>query len=450
MAMVVAGIITAQSKADSLIKALNGKGDTSEIKTLNSLSFELCKTGKHEEGIKYSETALMLSKKVGFKKGEAGALNNLGYLFYNKANYPEALRYYLAGLKISESCGDKKMIVACYNNLGRVYEKQKDYDKALQYHYKSLHISELLNNKAGMAGSYCNIGNVYNQQEIYDQAIMYYKRSMTMAELLGKKPLVCSNLNNMGYIYLNTGDFESANTTLEKALKLSEELNNEANVLMALINLGSLYVKQGKELKESKRTPKFSAALTYFNRALDVSRKSDAKFYIKDSYKALEEVYNEMHKPEKALENFKQYILYRDSIFNEENTKKSLLTEMDYEFEKKEAIAKATQAKKEAVATAEREKERQQNKIVFTAIMAGLLFVSAFALFAVRANHQKRKANVIIEEQRRRVENQKEIVECKQKEILDSIHYAKRIQTALLTTERYIDRQLQRWQEYHN
>ena len=30
----------------------------------------------------------------------------------------------------------------------------------------------------------------------------------------------------------------------------------------------------------------------------------------------------------------------------------------------------------------------------------------------------------------------------KNKEVLDSIHYAKRIQTALLTSEKYIDRKL--------
>ena len=37
-------------------------------------------------------------------------------------------------------------------------------------------------------------------------------------------------------------------------------------------------------------------------------------------------------------------------------------------------------------------------------------------------------------------QHQKEIVEEKQKEILDSIRYAKRIQQSLLPTEKYIDK----------
>ncbi len=40
------------------------------------------------------------------------------------------------------------------------------------------------------------------------------------------------------------------------------------------------------------------------------------------------------------------------------------------------------------------------------------------------------------------IEEQKKVVEVKQKEILDSIHYAKRIQNTLLTSEKYIDKHL--------
>ena len=46
--------------------------------------------------------------------------------------------------------------------------------------------------------------------------------------------------------------------------------------------------------------------------------------------------------------------------------------------------------------------------------------------------------------QKQIIERQKELVEEKQKEILDSIRYAKRIQEALLTSQSYIERNLQR------
>ncbi len=40
------------------------------------------------------------------------------------------------------------------------------------------------------------------------------------------------------------------------------------------------------------------------------------------------------------------------------------------------------------------------------------------------------------------LKNKKQDVDEKQKEILDSIHYAKRIQTALITSEKYIEKNL--------
>lgn len=64
-----------------------------------------------------------------------------------------------------------------------------------------------------------------------------------------------------------------------------------------------------------------------------------------------------------------------------------------------------------------------------------LLLVLSFAVFAYRNFLQKKKANI-------EITIQKEIIETKQKEILDSIHYAKRIQSALITSEKYIDRVL--------
>lgn len=54
------------------------------------------------------------------------------------------------------------------------------------------------------------------------------------------------------------------------------------------------------------------------------------------------------------------------------------------------------------------------------------------------------KQKKVIEEQKKIVEDQKKLVEEEQKEILDSIYYARRIQQALITSEKYISKQLTR------
>jgi hypothetical protein len=68
-------------------------------------------------------------------------------------------------------------------------------------------------------------------------------------------------------------------------------------------------------------------------------------------------------------------------------------------------------------------------------VFTGLLLVLTFAIFLYRGYLQKRKINI-------EITKQKEIIEAKQKEIIDSIRYAKRIQLSLLPTERYIEKSL--------
>ena len=82
------------------------------------------------------------------------------------------------------------------------------------------------------------------------------------------------------------------------------------------------------------------------------------------------------------------------------------------------------------------EKSRKQRLIIVVIIIV-LVLVFFFTLFILRTLNLTKKQKAIIEKQ-------KEIVEEKQKEIIDSIHYAKRIQDALLTSQTYIERNINR------
>ena len=78
------------------------------------------------------------------------------------------------------------------------------------------------------------------------------------------------------------------------------------------------------------------------------------------------------------------------------------------------------------------------------ALYGGLGLVGLFAAFMVNRFRVTNRQKKLIEEQKKVVEGQKHVVEEKQKEILDSIHYAKRIQSSLLTSEVYIKKNLDR------
>ncbi|WP_317896958.1 YfiR/HmsC family protein [Aurantibacillus circumpalustris] len=73
---------------------------------------------------------------------------------------------------------------------------------------------------------------------------------------------------------------------------------------------------------------------------------------------------------------------------------------------------------------------KQKNVISIIAVLSAVGILLLF--FSIRSNNQRRKANKLLSEQKNEIEKQKHLVDEKQKEIVDSINYAKRIQTALM------------------
>ena len=293
--------------------------------------------------------------------------------------------------KYKEKMSDSKY---CLCNIGNVYYLQHKYTQALEYHFRALKLNTAIENKYGLSDNYGNIGTVYNDQSDLD----FVKQGLKPSER-----------------------FDLSIKYSLKALELNEELKNQYGISANLINIGSAYLKQKK----------YSDAEYYFLKSLTISKGNAYMELTKEIAQKLSETYEKKSDSKKALEYFKIYISARDSLLNEENTKKSVRLEMNFEFDKKEAATKLEQEKKEAIASAESRKQ----KIIIWSVLGILLLVVGFALFAYRSYRQKQKANI-------EITKQKEIIEEKQKEILDSIHYAKRIQQALLPTEKYIGKNL--------
>ena len=65
-----------------------------------------------------------------------------------------------------------------------------------------------------------------------------------------------------------------------------------------------------------------------------------------------------------------------------------------------------------------------------------------FSVFLYNRFKVTQKQKKIIEAKEKETQLQKHLIEEKHKEITDSIHYAQRIQRALITPEKYIDKQL--------
>lgn len=408
--------------------------------------------GHYQEALGHYRAALTVSQELSDKKAIASAYNSIGAVYYHQGNYPEALKNYFASLKIREEIGDQRGIASAYNNIGIIYVEQGNYTEALKNYRASLKIKETLGDKKGIASAYTNIGLVFYNQGDYTEALKNYVAGLEIYENSGDRSGLAAVYNNIGGLYsqqaetilnpvLRAGKLELSLKNHFASLKIKESAGDKAGIASSYGNIGNVYMKQKK----------YKDAEMYFVRSEKLAKEIGHKEYLKETYSSLTNLDSAIGNFKAAYHHHKQYILYRDSLENEETRKRSLQSQMTYEFEKKEAVAKAEhKIELENQQKLASEKSRKQ-KIIIAFVLGGLLLVLVFAVFIFRSLHITRKQKTVIEDQKKlvedqknEVEEQKSIIEEKQKEIIDSIMYARRIQRSLLPTQRYIEQTLNR------
>lgn len=154
-----------------------------------------------------------------------------------------------------------------------------------------------------------------------------------------------------------------------------------------------------------------------------------------------------------ALQNYKLYIQQRDSFNNESARKADIKHKLQFEYAKKAATDSMALAKETEVKNVELKKQKAELKvkrILQYALYGGLLLVIIFAAYMYNRFKVSHRQKLIIQEKEKETQKQhgiisiqKAIVEQKQKEILDSILYAKRIQQTLMTNENYVHKKLE-------
>ena len=434
-------------------------------------------TGRNNEALKLFQRVLKITHERHDKKGEATAYNNIAKIYINlrdyssalknsinslsirketndapellfsyknvallyteMGNYPEALKINLNGLALSEKIKDELSTALFYGLVGDIYCRQNNFDDALKFQFKALEIRKKLENADGLSACYISLGNIYYRQRDFDKSLSAHTLALDIQKKAGIKSALGACFGNIGGVYCELKNYKESLKNHFASLEMYRAIGDRQGEGVAHICLGTvnLCIK------------KYAEAEKYLKEGLKISIETSSAEYIKSAYENLSELYIETGNFKQALENYKLSIVFRDSLINSENTKKTVQAQMNYEFDKKEQATKLDQENKDAIANEEKEKQ----KILRNSFIGGFVFVLLLALLIFKGYRNKQKANFIITKQKDEVEQSKKIiefqkleVELKQKEILDSIYYAKRIQTALITNENYIGKCLNR------
>ncbi len=435
----------ADNKPDSLAQLLEKtKADTAKIELLNQLVWELKETNP-EKAIAYGKRAVALATKIHRPRSVAQSMNNLGTVFYISGNYPEALHYYLGALELREQLKDSAAMGKSYNNIALVYYEQGELKQALDYHNKSLKIKLQTNDLKGISSSYGNIGNAYykyakaaagkKKDSLLTICLNYQVKALDIqSQMVQNNPdnpnlLVnkSATYNNLGNIYfekamLNKTDveFKLALNYHKKALEIQEKIEDERGISHSYINLAGIYDK----------LTDYALAVEYYNKALTITLPVNLKEEQKACYEGLSDVYERQKDFEKSLFYYKKFNSVKDSILDIAKTEQIAEMQTKYDSDKKNREIELLQKDKDL-----RESELSNQKTLRNSFIIGFGLVIALIAILLNRYRIKTRASEALELKNR-------IIEEKQKEILDSIHYAKRIQESLLPSEKYIERVL--------
>ncbi len=369
-----------------------------------------------DKAIEYDSLAYVLRCETKDSVWMGYSLNNLALSYKLSGNFNKAIEKFLLAAQIMEDIKDNRGIATCLSNIGTIYLLQELYDKALEYQVKGLEYAEKTKIPSFAAGFYNDMGVIYRHTKNHPKAEECYHKALASYLETGNIDGLTTTYNNLGTVMFDLQKWQEALTYFNKALDNGIKSGDLIDISTAYLNIGVSNVK----LKNIK------AAESNIKMAVEIAEKNRIRYLLVSIYDAATGLYTLKGDYKNALQYHIKLSKAKDSLLNEQKLKQ--ISELQLQFEtskkEKELLRKDAEIIRQTA-------ENKQRKTERNGFIAGFSLMVILVFFVFRSLRLKRQANIEITLQKR-------IIEEKQKEILDSIRYAKKIQQSLMPTEKYI------------
>lgn len=385
--------------------------NTERLNRLKKESANLSDNAKYEEANLKIDTLFYLANLDEDDTSLAKAYILRGVICDELNKYPDALNNYSSAINIYKKYDLKERAAGVYNNIGKIYKTLNEYKTALSYYYKAANIYKETDPENNLRITYNNMGTCYQELKQFASAEHYLYLSLEISQRINDSLYTAMAYHNIGLNHQGQNRFDTSLIYFKKSLSYLRNIT--PGVLINLSEIGNSFFKKGNIDSSEK----------YLLQAEQIMYKEDVTDNLVDVTKYLALVYEQKNDFKKAFFYQKLNKHLEDSI-----DQKSFRTEVALkEMEKTYADEKLKQEYQQR--TTELDNQNKKRLLNYTFLALGISII--LVIISLRSYLQKRKANFIISKQ-------KEIVEYKNKEILDSINYAKRIQSAQLTSPHYI------------
>ena len=292
-------------KADSL--AAKSGSDIQKIRIYSGRGRLEANAGDNQQSIRYFQLALQVAQDSDNTDLEAENHVNLGIVHKRVGNYPQSSAHYLHALRAYSQLDNQEGVSRTYQNLGVITDLLGDLEKAMEYYHKAIDIEQRL-------GRTIDLGSIYNNMAI----IEYKRKNLTAAIDMMKLSLYHNKISypreRWAPVYINLGNFLIKDKMYRQAL--------------AYLDTANLLVRQYPDLQSETNVAynfseawlglnDFEKAYSYSQKNLELAKRLGGLRHIADAYLLSSKVSEATGEPLQALESFKLYKQYNDSLFNE-------------------------------------------------------------------------------------------------------------------------------------
>lgn len=373
----------------------------------------------YEKGDYFQTDSLYRLAQAYLAKTDAPALSGKlvfaeGNLQMKLGNLDKGVKLFMKAKKLFEKSGDTLSYDEVDMSIAIMYMENGKLDQArLILHRLIREYSHLENDPLDISSTY---GFMHYQEGNLDSAVYYFSLSLENQRKQNNLDGVAVSHNNVGHALLKQQKYEEARKEFEKSIEVYQSIDSKHGEAFVRNSLGQSLYHLGQ----------MEEAIQQFTLSYQLSKKLGVKSFVANSTMRLSKIYAEQNDFQMAYEMLWEHKIYNDSSINETSEKSIQELRTKFDFDRQESEVKILKEKEKAS-----EEDRVKSQYIFNLMLVVIILVIVGMIVTGIAYKNNRKKNQLLELKNLEIAQQN-------KEIKDSINYAKRIQKAILPSDQSI------------
>lgn len=252
--------------------------------------------------------------------------SEIALFYFDNGDLVTSLDHFFKSLNIVESIGNLNEVAKLYNNIATVNNHFEKYNQAELYAKKAIDLLHESTDTLQLANALSTLGNIYYMQMKDSLCLHFYEESIKYRKMLKDSVGLVTLYKNIGALYHEMSDTVKGIEYIEKSLLFIKSTNDKTLWFETYLSLAEIYLYSGNLDKGRVYIDSCSTLLPLIT----------SFEMIDDYYYALYFYYKKKGDFEQALDNYKLFESYKDSVASIQKHNQITELNLKYETEKKD------------------------------------------------------------------------------------------------------------------